>query len=225
MERFADTLRALAAIAWPILIGVLLYKLFPVIRGFLARDKVTIKFGEMEISAEQATQSLSAQVKDLQDKVIAIEKKTVGDFDNRLDVEEPLSPIRRGDRFRILWVDDVPANNAIQIEKLMSDGVWVDVASETEQAIEMFDHTKYDLVISDMGRLEGGVSRPDAGILLARKIRKQNNDITIVIFTTRSAILKNEKAALDANINLLTTSTVGLYHFVEKEVEKYKHAN
>jgi hypothetical protein len=143
MKDVAEALKAFATLAWPLLAGVVLYKFFPTIKAFLSRDKVTIKIGEMEISAEQAAQSLISQVEDLQNKIELIEQKLlVGHSNSAIEEQQLTHPTRRGDKWRILWVDDFPSNNAIQIKKFMDDGLWVDIASSTDQAIQMFEFPK-----------------------------------------------------------------------------------
>jgi CheY-like chemotaxis protein len=225
MQSLAEVIKALATLAWPVLASVVFYKFFPSIKAFLSRDKVTLKIGEMEITAEQAAQSLVSQVEDLQNKIAAIEKKLLLEYPQSPIEDHQLTyPIRRGDKFRILWVDDFPSNNAIQIKKFMGDGLWVDVASSTDQAVQMLEFTKYDLVISDMGRVERGQHHPKAGILLAQEIRKRNATIPIIVFSAKSAIERYNDEAVNAGVSYLTNSTVDLYSIVAIELNKVRGA-
>jgi CheY-like chemotaxis protein len=224
MDQFIELLKALGQYAWPILAIVAFVKLFPTIKAFLLREKVKIKIGTMEISGEEAAQLLKRQVEDLQNKVVHIEEK-LGETP-KLDVDSSglIYPLRRGEKPRVQWVDDFPANNAMQMEKLTNDGFWIDVASTTKQAIEMLKYTQYDLVISDMGRIEDGANKPNAGVILTREIRLQDKKVPVVIFSTRAAIERYDAEASAAGANYVTNSTVDLYRIISSEL-KQKNAN
>lgn len=230
MDQFIGLLRVLGQYTWPVLALIAFLKLLPSLRAFLSRDKVKLRLGKLEVSAEQVTQSLTVQMTDLQNKVVALEQslKAVDDAfkpDESIFTDESIFPVRRGDRYRILWVDDVPANNAIQIEKLMSDGLWVDVASETEQAVEMLRYTQFDLIISDMGRVEHQINRPNAGVLLILEVRKKNNEVPIAIFASSHAVEQFGQEALKAGATYVTDSTVSLYQIIAHEMQKHKNAD
>jgi CheY-like chemotaxis protein len=214
MRIFVDLINALATVAWPAIAIFLIYKFYPLIKVLLSRDKVSFKFGGMEMSAEQTAQSLASQVEDLQKKVVQLEEKITNDKNSDSNVDLLRLPIRRGEKRRILWVDDVPSNNAIQIQNLTSDGLQVDAAIDTAQAISMFEFTKYDLVITDMGRTEDGVHRPTAGITLAKELRQRNPTIPIIIFTTHRALERFQESAQKAGVNLITNSTIELYRHI-----------
>jgi CheY-like chemotaxis protein len=225
-KEVTDLLYALSGFAWPLLATYAFVKLYPYAKDFFSHDNVKIKFGTMELSAEQAAKSLSNQIEDLQNKVVQIEQKIAAKpLTPGLQEHLLTYPIRRGEKLRILWVDDFPSNNAIQIAKLMDDGYWIDVASITAQAIQMFEYTKYDLVISDMGRVEDGINKPNAGVVLTREIRTRDKNVPIVIFSTKTAIAKFETLALEAGANYLTNSTIDLYQIISIELGSKKNAN
>jgi CheY-like chemotaxis protein len=223
MEAITEFLTAVAAVAWPILVATVLYLLFPSIKALVGRDKVTIKVAGMEVSAEQAANSFSGQIKDLQDKVAELQQRLLMSPDELALKDLGLTkPIRRGEKLRVLWVDDVPANNAIQIEKLTSDGYWVDVATETSQAMEMFENTKFDLIISDMGRVERGANIPNAGVILAREIKRRDSSVPFVIFSTKAAIQRYGQEAHEAGAKYVTNSTIDLYQIISLELGQPK---
>ncbi len=226
MDQLIELLKVLGILAWPVLAIIAFLVLFPFLKSFLSRDKVTIKIGGMELTAEQAAQSLTTLVNDLQEKVAQIEQKISADAPNKAsEVEHLQLPIRRGEKPRVLWVDDVPSNVAIQVAKLMADGFWVDIATTTAQALAMSDLTKFDLVITDIGRKEEGVHRPDAGIVFAREIRTRDQNIPIVAFTTHQNLSRFSEAARKAGINYLTNSTVDLYRYIDSLTIKGRNAN
>jgi CheY-like chemotaxis protein len=219
MKEFAELLTAMGAFAWPAVAAVALYFFYPFAKEFLSRDKVKIKFGEMEISAEQATEQISNQVKDLQNKVLELERRGIREPALQkfaADMESAVQPSGH----KILWVDDYPSNNAIQIDKLRGDGWSIELATSTSQALEMLKVQKYDLIITDMGRKEGGERRPTAGIQLAEMVRRNNPKIPILVFTTHKAIERFQASATRVGINSITNSTVDLYRQIELAVGK-----
>ena len=222
MKEVTELLSAIASLAWPALAAVALYFLYPFAKVLMSRDKVKIKIGEMELSAEQATESISNQVKDLQNKLLEIERRlperaqTSATNEAPFDLEAaPANPQRR-----ILWVDDKPSNNAIQVDKLRNEGWQVELALTTAEALDKFDDQKFDLIISDMGRREDGISRPTAGIDLAEEIRSRDSQIPIIVFTTHQALSRFQVPAKKAGISVLTNSTVELYRQLESAVGK-----
>jgi CheY-like chemotaxis protein len=60
---------------------------------------------------------------------------------------------------RLLWIDDNPTNNALEIRLLNRLGISIDLARGDDEAKHRLALGVYDLVLSDMGR--GGVA--DAG--------------------------------------------------------------
>src|SRR4029077_19489008 len=64
-------------------------------------------------------------------------------------------PSRSGRPFedkRILWVDDIPANNVHESARFRSMGATIDAVLDTESALSALTQRIYDLVISDMSR-------------------------------------------------------------------------
>jgi len=53
---------------------------------------------------------------------------------------------------RILWVDDLPANNRAEIQALRGLGLTVDVATSNQEALSYVKTNRYDLILSDIGR-------------------------------------------------------------------------
>jgi CheY-like chemotaxis protein len=68
---------------------------------------------------------------------------------------------------RALWVDDQPRNNVYEFRTLAALGINVEFAVSSEEALEKARGAKYDVILSDMAR-----DRPDAGLVLLRKLRE-----------------------------------------------------
>src|SRR5262249_38330595 len=94
-------------------------------------------------------------------------------------------------------------------------GVSVDLAVSTAEGVARFRRGKYDCVISDMGREEGGAFRGDAGLVLLREIRALSADVPFVIFSSSRAVREQGKQALAAGATGITSSQTelsGLLH-------------
>jgi hypothetical protein len=53
---------------------------------------------------------------------------------------------------RLLWIDDTPSNNLIEIGILRRLGIIIDLARSSEDAEQRLENSVYDLVLSDMRR-------------------------------------------------------------------------
>jgi CheY-like chemotaxis protein len=60
--------------------------------------------------------------------------------------------LRRLQGGRLLWVDDAPANNRLEVQALREMGVEIDTAISNAEAAAYARSRIYDLVISDIGR-------------------------------------------------------------------------
>jgi CheY-like chemotaxis protein len=69
---------------------------------------------------------------------------------------------------RVLWVDDHPENNELEIRALNRLGVQVETVASNEEAEQAVRRNSYDLIISDIGRDEP--EEPKAGLELPRKL-------------------------------------------------------
>src|SRR5436190_10278289 len=99
-------LDGLSKVSWPLLALIVIWKLYPVLSGIIQSRAFTIKVSDMEISVQEASNQLSKQIQDLQDKVAALERQP-----------GPVSTQLPSSALTILWVDDNPSNNAYEIAK------------------------------------------------------------------------------------------------------------
>lgn len=220
-KAIAEVLSALAAVAWPTLAALAVWKMFPFAKELFDRDKIKIKIGELELTAEEATETISVQIKDLQAKVVQLESRIAAKEDKNDHVtinSIEYSNIARG---KILWVDDMPTNNAIQIDLLQNNGYEVILANSTEDGIKKFENSKnFDLIITDMGRSEKKKYIPDAGVFFVQEMRKRKVSVPIIVFSTRASIEKFGKDARRAGASALTNSPVDLYSLIQNFLKK-----
>lgn len=96
----------------------------------------------------------------------------------RTSGEATLRRIRGG---RVLWVDDEPANNELEIEALRGREVDVDCATSNDEALEHIsaDPAAYDLILSDIAR---GSEGPRAGLELPAKLHASGVEAPIAFY-------------------------------------------
>lgn len=82
----------------------------------------------------------------------------------------------------LLWVDDHPEHNALQVDHLERRGVVVDVVRSTKEALQKLTGQRYQLIVSNMERLENGKPVPNAGLELIRTVRTFDRDTPVVIY-------------------------------------------
>jgi CheY-like chemotaxis protein len=87
----------------------------------------------------------------------------------------------------ILWVDDIPENNSLEVKNLETRGASVIVAKSTKEATEVLQRHEFDLILSDIHRAEGGISHDTAGFELLSTLREDLKIYTPLIFYTSNA--------------------------------------
>ena len=79
---------------------------------------------------------------------------------------------------QVLWVDDKPENNVYERRALETFGIQFTLSTSTEDALERARLSRYDAIISDMGRPPD----PRAGYTLLDALRMQNDRTPFVIY-------------------------------------------
>jgi hypothetical protein len=110
----------------------------------------------------------------------------------------------------VLWVSDHPEGNAVEIARLRFNNVRVDVARSTDEALERLAAHRYQLVVSDMVRVEHGRSVPDAGQQLVRSMRSLDQETPIAIYADEDSVAAHGKAARAGGANTITSSSYEL---------------
>lgn len=81
---------------------------------------------------------------------------------------------------RIVWVDDSPANNLLEVQTLRSLGVQVDTATSNDEAVQYATVHTYDLVLSDIERAPPQAKR--AGLELPAQLRDAGRDVPVAYY-------------------------------------------
>ncbi|WP_280362571.1 response regulator transcription factor [Nocardia wallacei] len=110
------------------------------------------------------------------------------------------------------WVDDNPQNNALIVDRLKRNGIRVDLARTTDEALTLLDKRRtYGAIVSDWGRTEKGTRISNAGRRFAESARERGIDAPIIIYTSMfgPADTRREEA-LQAGATFVTGSTTQL---------------
>lgn len=219
MDALADLLRALAALAWPAIIVILLFLFRQNVREVIESAKsrrFTVKVAGNELTMEEISEQQRNLISDLQQQVVGLQSQLQGLSSGGRGpalgegvraVEEGVEGINR-----ILWVDDEPKRNAMLIQSFQEQGIDVITALSTEEALRKLSRGSrgFDRVITDMGRFESGKFNPFAGIELTRRIRPAYPDIPIILFASAQGAREKREQALAAGVTEVTSSATGL---------------
>jgi CheY-like chemotaxis protein len=228
-------LQGIAALLWPLIVILLLYRFRPAIAAIIESAKsrkFTLKIGGQELTMEEANQVQQNLIADLQSQISDIQKQlnatgTTG-FPNQIALLDALPPHPQSsaeaapgsdERPRrisaVLWVDDNPKNNSYFIQQLTDSKVHVDLAETTKAGLELFEANKYDFVISDMGRRQGLNIQPTAGIDLLRQVRAKDKKIPFVIYSSSKARMKYGQEAMDLGATAVLSSPTDLFGILD----------
>jgi CheY-like chemotaxis protein len=212
----ADTVKAFAALAWPVLAAVILLALLPTIKAIARSRPFKIKFGDIELSVEDASEQLRKQVDDLQTQVSGLLAREGPLPAGPAPEARPamLAPLTEK---RILWVDDRPDNNAYEIAKLQKDGYDIQRVVSTEAALDVLRSLSGapEVIISDMGRREGLLHRKTAGLELIREVRSMGSKTPIFIYSSAGAPGEYSDQVRSAGGDGITSSPIVLFRLIE----------
>ena len=109
---------------------------------------------------------------------------------------------------RVLWVDDNPSNNTSERRALEALGITVVEAQSTDEAVEALRGGGFDVVISDLRRVEDGAERPEAGIDLARRIHDELKlGVPVFIYGGRSASVRRDELVKKGAADVFSRAT------------------
>lgn len=220
LEQTSETISALATLAWPIIVALIVWKLFPFVKAIVESRAFSIKVAGMEISVQDATEQLRTQIEDLQQQVLALRGANAGgaiQTDVAALPPEPALPAPANGP--VLWVDDKPSANAFEIAQLESMGVPVIKATSTAAAMEALGRQpQVRAIISDMGRNENGVYHGKAGIELLTHVRSAGIDAPYVVYTTAKYAQRRNDEVVASGGDGAISSQVELLEWLKRKV-------
>ncbi|CAL2060682.1 MULTISPECIES: response regulator [Streptomyces] len=192
MKDATELIKALTGLAWPLMAGVALWRLFPLIKEIVRSRGFTIKVGEAELSVQEVSESLIRTTADLQGRLASVRAPAAS---RTLD--------------SVLWVDDRPENNATEVAQLRALGVEVTLAKSTDEALRALarPNRPFDAVISDMSRRERTRPNRTAGLDLIRELRAQDDPIPVFIYATARALTLREEITNAGGTAVVGSST------------------
>ena len=225
----ARIIEAIGSLLWPLLVAVLLIRVIPHIPGVVAdlrramRTRAfTVKIGGVELSVEEAAEQLRRQVSDLQTHLAAqlAEGGEPAPADRAgpppapgagpTGVEAPAGPGQG--RPTVLWVDDDPDANTLELAKLHDDGVEVLLARSTAEAMDVLSLRRgVRAIVTDLGRAEDGEFRSHAGLALLRQLHEAEQDQPVLVYTSAARVELDRQDALDAGAAVVTASPIELF--------------
>jgi CheY-like chemotaxis protein len=213
----ARIIEAVGSLLWPLLVAVIVFRLAPHVPGLVAdlrramRTRAfTVKIGGAELSVEEATEQLRRQVTDLQTQMATqlVARGAVGEQPGAVAA----GPVADQGRATILWVDDDPEANALEMAKLRDDGVEVLQARSTAEAMDVLTLRRgVRAIVTDLGRTEGGEFRSHAGLALLRQLREAELDQPVIVYTSPRGVELDRQDALEAGAAVVTASPTELF--------------
>ncbi len=199
---------ALSNFAWPIALTIIALLFRKLLAQLLRREALTIKVAGMELSVQDVAEQTGKGMSDLQERVAILEQN----FSNggKANAKSFSSA-----NTSVLWVDDYPSNNAFIIEKLENEGIRVRKELSTDAAIGALGNDEFQMIISDLGRVENGQDNPFAGLEFARALRASGHNAPLLIFAGQRG-LENRDKLLTAGANQVTSSPIDVFKFVEQ---------
>lgn len=113
---------------------------------------------------------------------------------------------------RILWIDDHPMNNGYEIKTLRSIAE-ITVVTDTATALEEIGARDFDLVVSDIGRVEAGRRVANAGLELLAALRGSalTRNVPVFFYASLTAIRQYGSVLESAGATAVTSSQKELF--------------
>ncbi|SEC69863.1 CheY chemotaxis protein or a CheY-like REC (receiver) domain [Streptomyces misionensis] len=173
MKDATELIKALTGLAWPLMAGLVLWRLFPLIKEIARSRGFTIKVGEAQLSVQEYSESLIRTTADIQGRLAAVGAPAAA---HTLD--------------SVLWVDDRPENNATEVAQLRELGVEVTSVKSTDEGLRALARARrpFGAVVSDLSRRERGRTHRAAGLELIRELRAQGDTVPVFVYATPRAL-------------------------------------
>jgi CheY-like chemotaxis protein len=191
--------------AWPVILLIVVLIFRRQVRQFLPELAKRLKkadiagssfeFTEVAVRALQdSIESGAEKLKDNPEELVSFVRKQVEKLPERSASPKSVARSFSLSGHSILWVDDNPLNNVYEESVFRQLGATVMQATSTEQALHYLVSNTYDLIISDIHRVENGRSNPSAGYELLDEIRRRKIQIPLVFYTSSVARVSPERS-------------------------------
>lgn len=171
----ADITGLIGVLVWPALVVVVVVLFRKPLTNLLSGSLTVKGPGGLEISAASRQQAATALTQ-------ATAAKGAPPIDQKAALDRVDAAARTlqdvGGRARLLWVDDHPSTNLHEATALEAVGIDVELSPSTEDALERVQRNRYDVIVSDMERLQ----QPQAGYDLLQKLRSAGVHTPFIVY-------------------------------------------
>jgi CheY-like chemotaxis protein len=210
----AKLIDAIGHLAWPVLVAIVLWRLFPLVKDVARSRPFTIKVGELELSVQDASEKLRIQIEDLQKKVTELRTNAPVTMSPPV-VQGALTEMMQRPTAHIVWLDDNPDGNAYELARLRDAGVDVSEARSTSEALrQLVPSAKVDAILTDMGRREDGAYKSKAGLDFIQQVRELGIQTPIFVYTAQRSAAHLRDVVLASGASGITGSPVELFEFL-----------
>lgn len=216
LQTLNETADLVLKLLWPLLVVVVVWRLFPSLRAIIDARGFQLKLWGAEVSVQDASNQFSRQIDDLGDQVRELRAR-LAPIDGPDD--GPGAAVSPGagtvsaptSRRRVLWVGDRPAANAYEKAKLAGLGMDITEARTTQEALSLLAAGSYDVLITDFGWMEQGVLRAEAGLELLQALPA---NLPAYVYSSTETVLRRRDSSLDAGARAATASPTELIELV-----------
>jgi CheY-like chemotaxis protein len=191
--------------AWPVILFILILLFRREIRGIVPElaqrlKKVTMGAGSVEFmdvrlkALLDAVESGAEEFRNEPEELVSFVREQLTKVP-KISTVVPEGTMPLGGR-SILWVDDRPLNNVYEASIFKRLGASIMSARSTEEALFFLNQDDYDLVISDIHRVEKGTNNPNAGYELLDVLESQRIRIPLVFYTGSVARVDSYRSKL-----------------------------
>ncbi len=217
MDDFSKLVSTLIPLLWSIGAGIVLWRLFPILTKILESRSFTLKIAGQELTVQSTAEQFSAQIADLQNQVIELRKLVAASDAPMVPADATFAQHQPIPSISMLWVDDNPENNAWEVDQLQRRGIEVVIAKSTEEGLYIAENRPgIRVIVSDMGRVEGGKSNSNAGIDLLKQLRGRGSVQPFLIYTTGHRAKQHAADIKAAGGDGATASPVELVEWVAR---------
>src|SRR4051812_25217183 len=178
------------------------------------RGQVELESGKM-MDVDELTRLQQPIIEDLQQQVAALVERHTSEA-QAAGMAPPTASARPA--LRILWTDDRPQNNTLQVNMLEKEGHHVDIVSDIDKTLAALKAAHYDVLITDMHRFERGKENPTAGLDLLREAKPLQPDVSVMVFCSKLAAQRHGGEARQLGAELVTDSGTALLAAIRARV-------
>ncbi|MBR1177540.1 response regulator [Bradyrhizobium sp. KB893862 SZCCT0404] len=220
MMEVVELIKASTQLAWPAILAVFLWKLYPVLKGIITSRSFSVKIAGMEVSVQDATEQFQTQIADLQKQVLLLRSAHPTNGAAPTFDSPPAASAVGQHSPRILWVDDKPAGNALEMGQIKELGIDITEAASTEDALAILNSApSFNGVISDMGRREQGVYHAQAGLVFLNALRRAGHTVPFLVYSSQRNAARNNEEVKAAGGDGATASAVELLEWIARKVK------